>query len=1013
MKPNINYFSAAFMLAVLQIAAGQTVPQVPLPQRQGHEFVVEDWNGKVTRNDLGFNHFGGNQGTVDVPVAGITTLALAADRVADAKGRALRLAVNFEGVGDNGLGGIFVSLNGLTDTLVSLDGTTPATTTKFPGYFADFDDFFRGFQPWAGRSIEKLRFNARLAPGSPPLAVKVELKDEDGRDVFVRVLINSENWGVASLPRALFAQSVTSDPAAFDWRRVSQCALLVEEFVAGEVANPSGGFEIDDLRLEDTDGLYADLDAAANPDGTLQTRYRDAFLDLASRLAMLYFRDFSSTDPRTGGLICDRSSFADLMTVGGVPYQLTAWIAAAERGAIPHAEARARTLALLRVLAGGPQGPEPLGRIGHRGFFYHFLGIDGRRKTNFDFPETPAVNEALNTVELSLIDTALAAAGITIAREFWLGGDAEETEIRALADTMLGRIDWPFMLHAVGGKQQFALGWKPNETRDDSGPYGRFALADADGLGHFSSKMVNGVETPATLDYMTSEGLLAALLAMASPNPAFRLGPEVWNDMIREGTPFVKSWPGSLFTYTWFNQFVDTKRLGPDNHPLRPADWFANTAAAITAVRNAAANNPTGMISLGAGFSGMNPCEGPFDFYSANAFAATAIADTPPGSLNFECENATGDGDWVWRGAASGLKTRRLETPGVFSTPFNLPATIPLRAVVRYSNDGGPDNLTVRADSQSLGAFTTVSTGGGGHGWNIFANSLPLGPATVSAGAHTLELEVASTDFYGVEPDVIKLYGPLESGTFTAYGVAEQLPWADMDAVNELFRLASFDLNGDGKPPLFQLRLGMSDAFQLEIAEALTGHGLTGTESFILRNAGPWSNQTGFAIDLGPTALTISNSMMRGLFQSLFAKNAGVAAALTALFPTTKSPFGQWTLDHFGSTTEPAAAPDADPDHDGSCNLIEYATGGDPRQASPVQAAVSRQDAEVVLSLPVDLAAVVNIAPEMSLDLQQWTAIASTARRVGQSGGGIVTMEWRVPSDAASAFFRLRATVNP
>jgi hypothetical protein len=354
-----------------------------------------------------------------------------------------------------------------------------------------------------------------------------------------------------------------------------------------------------------------------------------------------------------------------------------------------------------------------------------------------------------------------------------------------------------------------------------------------------------------------------------------------------------------------------------------------------------------------------------------------------------------------------------LEVPGAFSNPFHLPAAIPLRAAVRYSNDGPADNITVRVDDQDLGSFSTVSTGGGGHGWNIFASSPLLGPAPVAAGAHTLGLEVTATDFYGVEPDVIKLHGPLESGTFTAYGVAEQLPWVDMDAVNELFRIARFDLYGDGKPSLFHLRLGMCDAFNLEIAEALTGHGLTGSESSILRNAGPWSNQTGFAIDHGPAAMTITNSMVRGLFQSLFVKNAGVSSALAVLFPAAETPYEQWTLDHFGSLAIPDAAPGADPDFDGVGNLVEYATGGDPHEPAAVRVSASRVGGDVVLSMPADLGATVSIAPEFSLDLQKWLPASAIGRQAGRNGAGIVTMEWRLPAEGAAAFYRLRVTASP
>jgi mono/diheme cytochrome c family protein len=42
--------------------------------------------------------------------------------------------------------------------------------------------------------------------------------------------------------------------------------------------------------------------------------------------------------------------------------------------------------------------------------------------------------------------------------------------------------------------------------------------------------------------------------------------------------------------------------------------------------------------------------------------------------------------------------------------------------------------------------------------------------------------------------------------------------------------------------------------------------------------------------------------------------------------------FADWQLANFGSTTDPAAAPAADPDQDGASNYLEYLTGSNPHQ---------------------------------------------------------------------------------
>ncbi|HND52722.1 MAG TPA: hypothetical protein PLV92_10015, partial [Pirellulaceae bacterium] len=48
-------------------AANLFAPQWRIPEKTGESFTVEDWENKVTSNDLGFNNFGGNVGGVNQP----------------------------------------------------------------------------------------------------------------------------------------------------------------------------------------------------------------------------------------------------------------------------------------------------------------------------------------------------------------------------------------------------------------------------------------------------------------------------------------------------------------------------------------------------------------------------------------------------------------------------------------------------------------------------------------------------------------------------------------------------------------------------------------------------------------------------------------------------------------------------------------------------------------------------------------------------------------------------------
>ena len=305
-------------------------PQLPLPRQSGQEFVVDDWNFDVTLNDLGFNYFGGNTGATET-VEGTTTVGLSAVSNGPVGG-SLDISFDFTGQATEVFAGYFASLFGLTDTLVSLDtsGVEPADTTAFPGYFLDTQDIYRGFLPAANRSVEQLQFDVRLESASD-VTVKIELRDENGFDVFTRRTFTNTggNWQTISLSLpADFHNSVQGggDPGAFNWREVSTFALIVERNnISAGIANPdTGQFLVDNLRLVDSDGQYPDLAVIRDPvSGELIHLYEAGFLDHVRATSSQYFSDWASTDPRTGGIIQDRQSFADLMTVGGVGFQLT------------------------------------------------------------------------------------------------------------------------------------------------------------------------------------------------------------------------------------------------------------------------------------------------------------------------------------------------------------------------------------------------------------------------------------------------------------------------------------------------------------------------------------------------------------------------------------------------------------------------------------------------------------------------------------------------------------------
>lgn len=875
--------------------------QRPLPTTVGQVFTIEDFDNSVTQTDLGFNYFMGNTGPWE-SVQGATTRTFA-KASHPSHGGSLQIAFNLTAQPERAVfAGYFLSLFGLTDTKMTLHGEPqePGETTPFPGYFLDFLNLYNGARRWPDRSVEQLQFDVRLGlQPAPPLVVKIELTEEQHdphdrrempRRVYTRRVIASGAWHTTTLrlPNASDMGDFTEgDTASFNPRRVSLLAFIVE----GDRNPDRGTFLVDNIRLIDTDGDYPDFEAM-QAHGSLRPEYSEAFLDLVRHTSFLYFVDFASTDTRTGGMIQDRSTFADLLTIGGVGFQLTAYVIGAERGYLSRRDAAARVHRILRVLHDYPQGPGRVGNIGYKGWFYHLLGIDGLRKQNFDFTDSD-VDESLNTVELSTIDTALVLAGVLTARQYFNGNhctqDAcEEPQIRAWADAIYARVDWTFMLEPES--RQFYLGWKPHEARDDdSGRSGRFKIDDAEGLGQYASKRVSGKERPATLDFYTDEALLVALLAMAAPTPEHRVPASVFCAMQRQGTPFVKTFPGPLFTYQFGSVWLDTQALGRDHCPERSLNYFENTRRAILATQQYAVDNPAGHATLHPKRWGLSAAEGPFDGYFAEAAPPAALAPAgycfPTGGLvALEAESGTGDGVVRPQREASGGQAVRLHTGEARTLPFVLHGTAKYAAVVSYRNDGPSDTVAVRLDGQPLGRFRTLNThssqGVPGAGRRAFIASRPLGSQVLAPGRHVLEITV-DTDADGVEIDAVALEPliaerPLEVGTVTVYGAASAIVHTPDKAVEALWEAYH--------QGMFHPRFGFGDAYNLDIANAVIPGCVDARERRVLRTSGPWRHFTGFAINHGPMLAMIDNYLADQFVPHLFMSYGTVRHALDRLF---------------------------------------------------------------------------------------------------------------------------------
>ena len=317
-------------------------------------------------------------------------------------------------------------------------------------------------------------------------------------------------------------------------------------------------------------------------------------LALADTVVERTFRWFWDTTDSTTGLAHDRWPTRDFSSVASIGFALTAYPVGVERRWITRTQSARRTLVTLRYLWTLPQGPQPVGMGGHKGFFYHFLRYeDGRRYKN---------------VELSTIDTSLLLGGVLFAQSYYTHGDSTEVAIRAVADSIYRRVDWPW---AMARAPLVSMGWKP-----ESG----FLRADWKGY---------------------NEGMIVYILGLGSPTHA--LNPDSWNAWSR--TNAWRSYRGyahanfsPLFGHQYSHVWIDFRGIQDRWIRKHGIDWFENSRRATLSQREYAIANPRGFTGYGRDIWGLTASDGPAD-------TAVTINDRPVLLRTYWARGASNDGD--------------------------------------------------------------------------------------------------------------------------------------------------------------------------------------------------------------------------------------------------------------------------------------------------------------------------------------------------------------------------------
>ncbi|MBI5669467.1 MAG: hypothetical protein HZC41_15800 [Chloroflexi bacterium] len=250
-----------------------------------------------------------------------------------------------------------------------------------------------------------------------------------------------------------------------------------------------------------------------------------------------FFLDFTNLDPhsRGYGLTVDSTKDVAMASIAATGFALTAWVIASERGLLPRQRAVDITRGTLHTLL--HHVPH------HRGFFAHFLHMNTAQRRG--------------KCEYSTIDTALCLNGVIAAAAYF-----QDEPIRQMADELLARVDWRFIVFEQDGQALFHMAYNP----DADGDY----VSDQPG---FISQWDMAAEQK--MMYLQAAGHI-------EPSLARRLYQGFRRDKgTFDGHDIIINPGGNLFAYQFSEAWLDTASyLDPDG-----VDWFNNTRLATLANR--------------------------------------------------------------------------------------------------------------------------------------------------------------------------------------------------------------------------------------------------------------------------------------------------------------------------------------------------------------------------------------------------------------------------------------------
>ncbi len=298
-----------------------------------------------------------------------------------------------------------------------------------------------------------------------------------------------------------------------------------------------------------------------------------------------FFTNYTNLNPASQGfgLTVDSTKTRHIASIASVGFALSAWVIAAERGYLTRQEARDITQKSLYTLLHHASH--------HRGFFAHFLDMESGAR--------------LRKCEFSTIDTALCLNGVITAAAYF-----QDTTISELAQQLLERVDWNFIIFERDGQTLFRMAYNP----DHDGDY----VTHNPGFIHQWD--------------MAAEQKMMYLQAAAQINPALarRLYAGFSRDIgLYDGQEIIINPGGHLFAYQFSEAWLDTAHY-LDSDGL---DWFNNTRLASLANRAFCIENAHRFPTYHANSWGISCGDSPWG-YDVSGSTPSLLDPKPHGTIS-------------------------------------------------------------------------------------------------------------------------------------------------------------------------------------------------------------------------------------------------------------------------------------------------------------------------------------------------------------------------------------------